>query len=47
MPLEKVAPPGNHPTRHGDIVHTRGPDAAFAVELPGRPYLAIRCRKAR
>lgn len=46
-PLEKVAPPGNHPTRHGDIVHPRGPDAAFAVELPGRPYLAIRCRKAR
>ena len=46
-PLRKVAAPANHPTRHGDIVRPSDPDAAFGVELPGRPYLAIRCRKAR
>jgi hypothetical protein len=44
-PLEKVPAPENHPIRHGEIVTRASPDAAFAVELPGRPYLAIRCRR--
>jgi hypothetical protein len=44
-PLEKIAAPANHPVRHGAIVRDRKPDAAFAVELPGRPYLALRCKK--
>ena len=46
-PLEKVEAPANHPIRHGEIIQPRAPDAAFGVALPGRPYLAIRCRKAR
>jgi hypothetical protein len=43
--VDKVAPPQNHPTRHGSEVRGRKPDAAFGVELPGKPYLAIRVRK--
>ena len=34
-----------HPTRHGDVVRGGKPDAAFAVSLPGKPYLAVRVRK--
>lgn len=44
-PLQKVAAPENHPIRHGSFNQTPRPHAAFAVELPGRPYLAIRCKK--
>jgi Domain of unknown function (DUF5060)/Protein of unknown function (DUF4038)/Domain of unknown function (DUF5605) len=44
-PLKKAAPPKNHPTRHGSEIRGRKPDAPFGVELPGRPYLAIRLRK--
>jgi hypothetical protein len=43
-PARLVDAPANHPTRHGAVVSQRRPDAAFAVELPGRPYLAIRVR---
>lgn len=43
-PLKKTAPPANHPTRHGAVVRGRKPDAAFGVELPGKPYLAVRVR---
>ncbi|KKB07060.1 hypothetical protein VE25_19630 [Devosia geojensis] len=43
-PAKIVPAPENHPTRHGAIVRPRRPDAAFAVELPGKPYLAIRVR---
>lgn len=46
-PAKVVDAPANHPTRHGAVVRQRRPDAAFAVELPGRPYLAIRCRPRR
>ena len=46
-PVEKTAPPQNHPTRHGSEIRGRKPDAAFGVELPGKPYLAIRVRKNR
>ncbi|WDQ97943.1 DUF5060 domain-containing protein [Devosia sp. J2-20] len=34
-----------HPTRHGEVVRGGKPLAAFSVKLPGKPYLAIRCRK--
>jgi hypothetical protein len=40
----KVAAPIPHPTRHGSIVRGGKADAAFAVELPGKPYQAIRVR---
>lgn len=43
-PAKIVPAPENHPTRHGSIVRQRKPDAAFAVELPGKPYLALRVR---
>ena len=46
-PARLVDAPANHPTRHGAVVRQRRPDAAFAVELPGRPYLAIRVRSRR
>ncbi len=44
-PAELVPAPENHPVRHGAVSLAREPDAAFAVKLPGRPYLAIRVRK--
>nr|WP_321455790.1 DUF5060 domain-containing protein [uncultured Cohaesibacter sp.] len=44
-PLEKIPAPANHPIRHGEIVRPSKPDAAFAVTLPGRPYLAVRIRR--
>jgi hypothetical protein len=44
--IEKVPAPENHPVRHGAIITPRKPDAAFGVRLPGRPYLAVRVRKA-
>ena len=43
-PATIVPAPENHPTRHGAHIRPRKPDAAFAVELPGRPHLAIRIR---
>jgi hypothetical protein len=35
-----------HPTRHGNVVRGGKADAAFGIELPGRPYLAVRCKPA-
>jgi hypothetical protein len=43
-PAKRIAPYVPHPTRHGDIVRGGKADAAFGVELPGKPYLAIRIR---
>lgn len=43
-PAKIVDAPANHPTRHGAVLRPRRPDAAFAVELPGKPHLAIRVR---
>lgn len=43
-PLEKVEAPGNHPIRHGARFVNPAPEAAFAVRLPSKPYLALRCR---
>lgn len=34
-----------HPQRHGAVIRGGKPDAAFGVELPGSPYLALRVRK--
>ena len=44
-PLSKVTAPQSVPTRHGSTMRPKAADAAFAVELPSKPYLAIRCRK--
>jgi len=46
-PAKIVDAPANHPTRHGAVLRQRRPDAAFAVELPGTPHLAIRVRPRR
>lgn len=43
-PAKKVPAPVAVPTRHGAIVRGGKPDAAFGVELPGKPYLVIRVR---
>ena len=43
-PARIVEAPANHPTRHGAAIRPRRPDAAFAVELPGKPYMAIRVK---
>jgi hypothetical protein len=48
MTVKRIKPmkaPENHPTRHGDVVRPRAPDAAFAIKLPGKPYLAVRIRE--
>ncbi|GES53096.1 hypothetical protein Rhsp01_57090 [Rhizobium sp. NBRC 114257] len=44
-PAKKVEAPVPHPTRHGAIVRGGKADAAFGVELPGKPYQALRIRK--
>ncbi|NTG50945.1 DUF5060 domain-containing protein [Agrobacterium rhizogenes] len=44
-PARKVDAPIPHPTRHGAIMRGGQPDAAFGVELPGKPYQALRIRK--
>lgn len=41
-PAKQIPPLVQYPTRHGDVVRGGVPDAAFGVELPGRPYLALR-----
>ncbi|WP_127754468.1 DUF5060 domain-containing protein [Devosia sp. 1566] len=46
VPARIINAPENHPTRHGTHFQPRKPDAAFAVELPGLPHLAIRVRPA-
>jgi hypothetical protein len=43
-PARRIPPIVPHPTRHGGVVRGGKPDAAFGVELPGKPYLAIRVR---
>jgi hypothetical protein len=44
-PARQIPPLVQHPTRHGTEVRGGQADAAFGVELPGRPYLALRVRK--
>jgi hypothetical protein len=46
-PANKVEAPVPHPTRHGAVVRGGKPDAAFGVELPGKPYMALRVRSKR
>ena len=41
-PAKKVAAPIPHPTRHGTVITARKAEAAFGIELPGKPYLALR-----
>ncbi|MFN3661563.1 DUF5060 domain-containing protein [Yoonia sp.] len=44
-PAKVVTAPEQHTIRHGDIIRGGKPDAAFGVELPTQPYLAIRVRR--
>ncbi|MBO9467783.1 DUF5060 domain-containing protein [Tropicibacter sp. R15_0] len=44
-PLDKATPPQGVAIRHGSVTRHGSPDAAFAVELPGKTGLAIRCRR--
>jgi len=44
-PAKQVLTPVSVPTRHGDVVRGGKPEAAFGVQLPGKPYLALRVRK--
>jgi hypothetical protein len=46
-PVEKVAAPVPHPTRHGSVVRGGKPDAAFGVKIPRKPYQALRVRRKR
>jgi hypothetical protein len=47
MPGKKIAAPIPYPTRHGAIIRGGKPDAAFGVELPGKPRLALRVRQRK
>lgn len=46
-PAKKVEAPVPHPTRHGAIVRGGKPDAAFGVQIPRKPYQALRVRRKR
>lgn len=46
-PAKKVPAPVPHPTRHGSVIRGGKADAAFGVELPGKPYQALRVRRRR
>jgi hypothetical protein len=43
-PAKRIPALVPHPTRHGAVVRGGKADAAFGVELPSRPYLALRVR---
>jgi hypothetical protein len=44
-PAKRVAALVPHPQRHGSITRGGKADAAFGIELPGKPHLALRVRK--
>lgn len=44
-PAKKIPAFIPHPVRHGDVVRGGKAEAAFAVELPGKPYMALCIRK--
>ncbi|MBP1860247.1 apiosidase-like domain-containing protein [Rhizobium herbae] len=44
-PAKRIAAHIPHPQRHGNIVRGGKAEAAFGIELPGRPNLALRIRK--
>lgn len=44
-PARKIAARVPHPTRHGGVIAGGKAEAAFGVELPGKPYLALRVRR--
>jgi len=41
-PAKRIPAPVPHPIRHGAIVRGGVPDAAFGIQLPGRPRMALR-----
>lgn len=43
-PAKRVPAPVPVATRHGAITRGGRVDAAFGIELPGKPYLAVRVR---
>ena len=45
-PAKRVPAPVPVETRHGNMTRGGKADAAFGIELPGKPYLAVRVRKA-
>lgn len=45
MPAKRIPALIPHPTRHGAIVRGGKADVAFGIELPGKPYLAVRVRQ--
>lgn len=46
-PVERIPAPVPHPVRQGTIIEGGVADAAFGVELPGKPYLAVRVRRRK
>ena len=44
-PAKRIAALVPHPQRHGNITRGGKADAAFGIELPGQPHLALRVRK--
>ena len=46
-PARRVPAPVPHPIKHGEVVRGGKADAAFGVELPGKPNLAVRVRKRK
>jgi hypothetical protein len=44
-PAKRIAALVPHPQRHGSITRGGKADAAFGIELPGQPHLALRVRK--
>ncbi|MBY5502410.1 DUF4038 domain-containing protein [Rhizobium leguminosarum] len=44
-PAKRITAHIPHPQRHGNIVRGGKAEAAFGIELPGRPNLALRIRK--
>ncbi|MCE0492544.1 apiosidase-like domain-containing protein [Vibrio salinus] len=43
-PAQKIASFVPHPIRHGKITRGGKAEAAFAVKMPGKPYMALRIR---
>jgi hypothetical protein len=47
MPAKRVPAPIPVVTRHGGVTQGGKANAAFGIELPGKPYLAVRVRPGR
>ena len=44
-PAKQIASLVPYPQRHGEVTRGGTPAADFGIELPGKPYLALRIRK--